>query len=107
MKPASGSDDTVDAGNVADESSDAIAGVDASEEASASSQSRQQGEALMDAAFAQLNAEQRSAFILRYFQRSAGVEAVTADMRGDLPADARNSLADILQQIATGLRAET
>ncbi|MBM7056625.1 ParB/RepB/Spo0J family partition protein [Streptomyces durocortorensis] len=76
-----------------------------SEKVSPSAQSRQQGEALMNAAFAQLNDEQRSAFILRYFQLSAGVEAVTADMRGDLPADARNSLADILQQIATGLRA--
>ncbi|MGO1025746.1 ParB/RepB/Spo0J family partition protein [Streptomyces rubiginosohelvolus] len=105
MKPVSGSDDAVDAGNIADESVDADAGAGDSEEVSSSAQSRQQGEALMDAAFAQLNAEQRSAFILRYFQRSAGVEAVTADMRGDLPADARNSLADILQQIATGLRA--
>lgn len=105
MKPLSGSDDAVGAGSVGDESSDADAGAGDSEEVSPSAQSRQQGEALMDAAFARLNAEQRSAFILRYFQRSAGVEAVTADMRGDLPADARNSLADILQQVATGLRA--
>lgn len=107
MKPVSDSDDAVDAGNIADESVDADAGAGNSEEVSPSARSRQQGEALMDAAFAQLNAEQRSAFILRYFQRSAGVDAVTADMRGDLPADARNSLADILQQIATGLRAGT
>lgn len=60
----------------------------------------------MDAAFEQLDAEQRSAFILRYFQRSSGVEAVTADMRGNLPFEARTSLADILQQIAAGLREE-
>jgi len=107
MKPASGSDDAVGAEDVAVESSAADAGAADREEVSPPSQPRQQGEALMDAAFAKLNAEQRSAFILRYFQRSAGVEAVTADMRGDLPADARNSLADILQQIATGLRAGT
>lgn len=69
-------------------------------------QPRQQGEILMDAAFEQLDAEQRSAFILRYFQRSSGVEAVTADMRGNLPFEARTSLADILQQIAAGLREE-
>ncbi|WP_331764175.1 ParB/RepB/Spo0J family partition protein (plasmid) [Streptomyces anulatus] len=68
---------------------------------------RQQGEILMDAAFDQLDAEQRSAFILRYFQRSTGVEAVTADMRGSLPSEARTSLADILQQVATGLRGDT
>ncbi|MFF2228819.1 ParB/RepB/Spo0J family partition protein [Streptomyces globisporus] len=109
MKPVSGGDDAVSAGNVASasEGADADAGAVDSEETPPSAESRQQGEALMDAAFASLNAEQRSAFILRYFQRSAGVEAVTADMRGDLPADARNSLADILQQIAAGLRAGT
>ncbi|MGW4839977.1 ParB/RepB/Spo0J family partition protein [Streptomyces globisporus] len=111
MKPVSGGDDAVSAGNVASSDADADADADAgavdSQETPPSAESRQQGEALMDAAFASLNAEQRSAFILRYFQRSAGVEAVTADMRGDLPADARNSLADILQQIAAGLRAET
>ncbi|MFE1824612.1 ParB/RepB/Spo0J family partition protein [Streptomyces anulatus] len=63
----------------------------------------QDGQALMDAAFDQLDPKQRSAFILRYFQRSSGVEAVTADMRGDLAAEARTSLAAILQQVAAGL----
>ncbi|MER6231268.1 ParB/RepB/Spo0J family partition protein [Streptomyces sp. NPDC001616] len=68
------------------------------------SQPRQQGEALMDAAFDQLDDEQRSAFILRYFQRSTGIKAVTSDMRGNLPAEARSSLANILQQVAAALR---
>ncbi|MFJ1803978.1 ParB/RepB/Spo0J family partition protein [Streptomyces sp. NPDC088180] len=63
----------------------------------------QDGQALMDAAFDQLAPKQRSAFILRYFQRSSGVEAVTADMRGDLAVEARTSLAAILQQVAAGL----
>ncbi|WP_228925413.1 ParB/RepB/Spo0J family partition protein [Streptomyces sp. DH7] len=63
----------------------------------------QDGQALMDAAFDQLDPKQRSAFILRYFQRSSGVEAVTADMRGDLATEARTSLAAILQQVAAGL----
>ncbi|MDX2918341.1 MULTISPECIES: ParB/RepB/Spo0J family partition protein [Streptomyces] len=106
MTPASESDDNVGAGNLADEPSDAKQGPRDSEEASPPGQSRLQGEALMDAAFDKLDAEQRSAFILRYFQRSAGVEAVTADMRGNLPTEARSSLADILQQVATGLRAD-
>ncbi|MEU4265575.1 ParB/RepB/Spo0J family partition protein [Streptomyces argenteolus] len=70
------------------------------------SQPRQQGEALMDAAFDQLDDEQRSAFILRYFKRSTGITAVTADMRGSLPAEARSSLADILQQVAAALRVD-
>ncbi|MEE1775539.1 ParB/RepB/Spo0J family partition protein [Streptomyces sp. NPDC048210] len=69
-------------------------------------QSQQQGEALMDAAFDQLDNEQRSAFILRYFQRSTGIKAVTADMRGNLRAEARSSLADILQQVAAALRVD-
>ncbi|MFG2676877.1 ParB/RepB/Spo0J family partition protein [Streptomyces sp. DT20] len=101
MAPASGSDDALEVGSPAVAPSEPNAG--ARQEVRVPS--RQQGEALMDAAFTELDAEQRSAFILRYFQRSAGVDAVTADMRGDLPADARNSLADILQQVATGLRA--
>ncbi|GAB2949438.1 ParB/RepB/Spo0J family partition protein [Streptomyces sp. NPDC059173] len=105
MKPASGRDDALEAGNPATAPAETDPEAGASQEVRV--QSRQQGEALMDAAFDKLNDEQRSAFILRYFQRSAGVEAVTADMRGDLPADARNSLADILQQVATGLRAGT
>ncbi|MER8267997.1 ParB/RepB/Spo0J family partition protein [Streptomyces griseus] len=63
----------------------------------------QDGQALMDAAFDQLDPKQRSAFILRYFQRSSGVEAVTADMRGGLATEARTSLAAILQQVAVGL----
>lgn len=63
----------------------------------------QDGEALMNAAFDRLAPEQRSAFILRYFQRSSGVEAVIADMRGDLAPQARTSLAAILQQVAAGL----
>ncbi|MGW3491374.1 ParB/RepB/Spo0J family partition protein [Streptomyces sp. NPDC001054] len=67
---------------------------------------RQHGETLMNAAFDQLDPEQRSAFILRYFQRSTGVEAVIADMRGDLAAEARISLAAILQQVAAGLLRE-
>ncbi|QRV32443.1 ParB/RepB/Spo0J family partition protein (plasmid) [Streptomyces californicus] len=70
-------------------------------------QPQQQGEALMDAAFDRLDDEQRSIFIRRYFQRSAGVEAVTADMRGDLSPQARTSLADILQQVTDGLREGT
>ncbi|MFD8958290.1 ParB/RepB/Spo0J family partition protein [Streptomyces anulatus] len=63
----------------------------------------QDGEALMNAAFDQFDAQQRSAFILRYFQRSSGIDAVIADMRGDLAAEARTSLAAILQQVAAGL----
>ncbi|GAA3942480.1 hypothetical protein GCM10022244_57920 [Streptomyces gulbargensis] len=62
------------------------------------------GALLMDAAFDRLDAAQRSAFVLRYFKRSRGVEAVIADMRGDLAAQDRNSLAAILDQVAAGLR---
>ncbi|MER7540101.1 ParB/RepB/Spo0J family partition protein [Streptomyces sp. NPDC097704] len=61
------------------------------------------GAALMDVAFGRLDQAQRSAFILRYFRRSSGVEAVIADMRGDLPPEARTSLAGILQEVAGGL----
>ncbi|MEV4943654.1 ParB/RepB/Spo0J family partition protein [Streptomyces zaomyceticus] len=61
------------------------------------------GAALMDTAFDRLDANQRSEFILRYFQRSQGVEAVIADMRGTLPPQARSSLAAILQQVSGGL----
>ncbi|MFF0509131.1 ParB/RepB/Spo0J family partition protein [Streptomyces fimicarius] len=66
----------------------------------------QDGEALMDVAFNRLDATQRSAFILRYFQLSSGVDAVTADMSGNLAAEARTSLAAILQQVAAGLLEE-
>ncbi|MFD8710900.1 ParB/RepB/Spo0J family partition protein [Streptomyces anulatus] len=61
------------------------------------------GEALMNAAFDRLDAQQRSAFILRYFQRSSGIDAVIADMSGNLTTEARTSLAAILQQVAAGL----
>ncbi|MFE1613260.1 ParB/RepB/Spo0J family partition protein [Streptomyces albidoflavus] len=64
----------------------------------------QDGRALMNAAFDRLDVQQRSAFILRYFERSSGVEDVIADMRGDLDTEARTSLAVILQQVAAGLR---
>ncbi|MFB7453891.1 ParB/RepB/Spo0J family partition protein [Streptomyces sp. NPDC056194] len=61
------------------------------------------GAALMDTAFDRLDAGQRSEFILRYFRRSRGVEAVITDMRGTLPPQARSSLAAILQQVSAGL----
>ncbi|MEU4065111.1 ParB/RepB/Spo0J family partition protein [Streptomyces wedmorensis] len=61
------------------------------------------GAALMDTAFDRLDAKQRSEFILRYFRRSQGVEAVITDMRGTLPPQARSSLAAILQQVSAGL----
>ncbi|MER5966878.1 ParB/RepB/Spo0J family partition protein [Streptomyces sp. NPDC002057] len=61
------------------------------------------GAALMNAAFERLDPVQRSAFILRYFRRSQGVEAVITDMRGELAPHDRASLADILQQVAAGL----
>ncbi|MFD3570079.1 ParB/RepB/Spo0J family partition protein [Streptomyces sp. NPDC058667] len=64
------------------------------------------GTALMDMAFDNLTTAQRSAFIQRYFKRSRGVEAVVADLRTDLDQPARTSLAEILQQIAAGLREE-
>ncbi|MFD3728551.1 ParB/RepB/Spo0J family partition protein [Streptomyces sp. NPDC058671] len=64
------------------------------------------GTALMDLAFDHLTPRQRSAFIQRYFKRSRGVEAVVADLRTDLDQPARTSLAEILQQIATGLGEE-
>ncbi|WP_225800870.1 ParB/RepB/Spo0J family partition protein [Streptomyces sp. NK15101] len=61
------------------------------------------GAAVMDAAFERLDPAQRSAFVLRYFRRSSGVESVITDMRGDLTYPSRASLAAILQQVATGL----
>ncbi|MDV9190018.1 ParB/RepB/Spo0J family partition protein [Streptomyces sp. SR27] len=61
------------------------------------------GAALMDTAFDRLDPTQRSEFILRYFQRSHGLEAVITDMRGTLPPEARSSLAAILQQVSAGL----
>ncbi|MFK0229976.1 ParB/RepB/Spo0J family partition protein [Streptomyces sp. NPDC090303] len=64
------------------------------------------GAAVMDAAFVRLDPGQRSAFILRYFKRSTGVEAVVSDMRGQLAAAERTSLASILDQVAAGLRRE-
>ncbi|MGA5499155.1 ParB/RepB/Spo0J family partition protein [Streptomyces cinereoruber] len=65
------------------------------------------GAALMDAAFDRLSPSERSEFILRYFRRSQGVEAVITDMRGTLPAQARSSLATILQEVAAGLLKDT
>ncbi|MFF9691015.1 ParB/RepB/Spo0J family partition protein [Streptomyces sp. NPDC014623] len=62
------------------------------------------GAALMDTVFARLNSAQRSAFILRYFQISRGVEDVVADMHGDLTSENRAALAVILEQVATQLR---
>ncbi|MEV6683013.1 ParB/RepB/Spo0J family partition protein [Streptomyces erythrochromogenes] len=61
------------------------------------------GTAVMDTAFERLAPEQRSAFMLRYFQRSIDVEAVITDMRGKLPTHDRSSLAAIFQQVAAGL----
>ncbi|WP_406066216.1 hypothetical protein OG462_41705 [Streptomyces sp. NBC_01077] len=61
------------------------------------------GVAVMSAAFDRLDREQRSAFILGYFWLSSGVEAVMADMRGELTPSERVSLAAILQQVASGL----
>ncbi|MFF8556591.1 ParB/RepB/Spo0J family partition protein [Streptomyces sp. NPDC015501] len=106
MMPASSHDDAPGAEPTAAESTDTRQETGRKEDTSSLAPSRQQGEALMDAAFDQLDDAQRSAFILRYFQRSTGVEAVTADMRGDLPADQRSSLAEILQKVAEGLRAD-
>ncbi|MZE51660.1 hypothetical protein GTY86_10110 [Streptomyces sp. SID5770] len=57
----------------------------------------------MDAAFDRLSPSERSEFILRYFRKSQGVEAVITDMRGTLPAQARSSLAAILREVAAGL----
>ncbi|MFI8966971.1 ParB/RepB/Spo0J family partition protein [Streptomyces sp. NPDC053493] len=65
------------------------------------------GAALMDAAFDKLDPAQRSAFIQHYFRRSSGVEAVVADMSGNLSPQARASLAAILQRVAAGLLSET
>ncbi|WP_331740801.1 ParB/RepB/Spo0J family partition protein [Streptomyces sp. NBC_01006] len=61
------------------------------------------GAAVMDVVFQQLSPLQRSDFILRYFQVSRGVEAVIEDMKGNLTAEARTSLAAILQQVSNGL----
>ncbi|MFC9407366.1 ParB/RepB/Spo0J family partition protein [[Kitasatospora] papulosa] len=107
MRPAPAGDQGVDgpgADNTAGRASNTRPTPRVNDNASNPSKPRQQGEALMDAAFDQLDDEQRSAFILRYFQRSTGIEAVTADMRGNLPAEARSSLASILQQVAAALR---
>nr|WP_237691328.1 ParB/RepB/Spo0J family partition protein [Streptomyces sp. SID7834] len=62
------------------------------------------GAALMDTVFTRLNAAQRSAFILRYFEISRGVDDVVADMHGDLTPENRAALAAILEQVATQLR---
>ncbi|MCZ0982983.1 ParB/RepB/Spo0J family partition protein [Streptomyces diastatochromogenes] len=64
---------------------------------------RGDGVALMEMAFDTLDPAQRSAFILHYFRRSSGVDAVVTDMRGDLSQQARASLGAILQQVAAGL----
>ncbi|MEU8892960.1 hypothetical protein [Streptomyces sp. NPDC048442] len=61
------------------------------------------GAALMDIAFDNLDPVQRSAFILQYFRRMSGVDAVVADMRGNVDPKAREALAGILQQVAAGL----
>ncbi|MEV6575660.1 ParB/RepB/Spo0J family partition protein [Streptomyces sp. NPDC051577] len=61
------------------------------------------GAAVMDLVFQQLSPLQRSDFILRYFQVSQGVDAVIEDMKGSLTAEARTSLAAILQQVSNGL----
>ncbi|MGP3637744.1 ParB/RepB/Spo0J family partition protein [Streptomyces sp. 24-1644] len=61
------------------------------------------GGALMEQAFQRLDPVQRSAFILRYFQISRGVDAVIEDMKGTLNTHARASLATILQQVSEGL----
>ncbi|MEV0749789.1 ParB/RepB/Spo0J family partition protein [Streptomyces sp. NPDC050273] len=61
------------------------------------------GAALMDTAFQQLDSAQRSAFIQRYFVLSRGVDAVTVDLKGALNSQARASLATILRAVADGL----
>ncbi|MFE5828376.1 ParB/RepB/Spo0J family partition protein [Streptomyces erythrochromogenes] len=61
------------------------------------------GTSLMDTAIERLSPSERSKFVLRYFQVSSGVDAVIEDMRGTLTIEDRNSLAVILQQIASGL----
>ncbi|MFD9053478.1 ParB/RepB/Spo0J family partition protein [Streptomyces zaomyceticus] len=61
------------------------------------------GAALMDLAFQNLEATQRSEFILRYFKISRGVEEVVEDMKGTLGSEARASLANILKEVSEGL----
>ncbi len=62
------------------------------------------GAAVMDTVFTRLDATQRSAFILRYFQISRGVDDVATDMHGELTPENRAALAAILEQVATQLR---
>ncbi|MFI0005766.1 ParB/RepB/Spo0J family partition protein [Streptomyces globisporus] len=62
------------------------------------------GAAVMDTVFRRLDATQRSAFILRYFQISRGVDDVATDMHGELTPENRVALAAILEQVATQLR---
>ncbi|MFG2840458.1 ParB/RepB/Spo0J family partition protein [Streptomyces zaomyceticus] len=64
------------------------------------------GAALMDMAYDGLAPGQRSAFIQGYFRRSAGVDAVVADLRANLGHPARADLAEILRQIAARLLEE-
>ncbi|MEV7641376.1 ParB/RepB/Spo0J family partition protein [Streptomyces rubiginosohelvolus] len=64
------------------------------------------GAAVMDTVFARLDATQRSAFILRYFQISRGVDDVATDMYGELTPENRAALAAILEQVAIQLRQE-
>ncbi|MGW4359500.1 ParB/RepB/Spo0J family partition protein [Streptomyces californicus] len=107
VTPASGGDQDASTNSDASEQTNASPASRFNAGSQTPAQPQQQGEALMDAAFDRLDDEQRSIFIRRYFQRSAGVEAVTADMRGDLSPQARTSLADILQQVTDGLREGT
>ncbi|WP_455433145.1 ParB/RepB/Spo0J family partition protein [Streptomyces kanasensis] len=64
------------------------------------------GAALMDTAFARLDAVQRSFFIQRYFQITTGVEEVAAHMGYGLRPTDRAELATALRQVADLLAAE-
>ncbi|MEU9998057.1 ParB/RepB/Spo0J family partition protein [Streptomyces sp. NPDC050848] len=58
------------------------------------------GAAAMDVAFSQLDDQQRSTFILRYFEKSGGVQPLVEDLRGRLTPEARIQLSGILQEVA-------
>ncbi|MFJ9344320.1 ParB/RepB/Spo0J family partition protein [Streptomyces sp. NPDC101733] len=63
------------------------------------------GKAVMDLALAELSPDERTRFLHRYIERSAGTQALLADLSRGVPAKERRQLSETLTQLAHALDA--